>query len=50
MGIAIMSLSGGLLLTGKLEYPNYFNAPVFAPYAFITGALAIFVALKARRS
>ena len=49
MGIVIMGLGGGTLLSGKLEYRNYWNGPVFAPFALMIGAFAVFVAIKARR-
>jgi len=39
-------LSGaGTLLRGQLHYPNYWGGAVFAPFALLIGALAIFIAI-----
>jgi hypothetical protein len=37
------------LLQGKLRYQNYWRGPVFAPFALLIGALAVFTAIKGRR-
>jgi uncharacterized membrane protein HdeD (DUF308 family) len=37
------------LLTGRLIYRNYWNAPVFTPYVILGGILAIVGAFVLRR-
>lgn len=41
-----MGLGAVTLLQGRFHYENWWHAPVFAPFALLVGALAIFVAIK----
>jgi hypothetical protein len=44
---AIVMLTGALsMLSGQLEYPNYFHDPAFAPFAVVGGLVVILVAVK----
>jgi hypothetical protein len=44
-----MSLGILTLLQGKLQYQNYWHAPVFAPFAVCLGILILIVAIMGRR-
>lgn len=53
MGVLILCFGVATLMKGKLQYPNYWGGPVFAPFAILVGVLGIFVGIvsvrKARR-
>jgi hypothetical protein len=48
-GVLVMGLGAATLLQGKLQYQNWWHAPVFAPYAIVVGALCLFAAFKGGR-
>jgi hypothetical protein len=50
VGTMVMGWGVVTLVQGRLRYPNYWHAPVFAPFAVLVGGLAIFAAFKGRRS
>jgi hypothetical protein len=47
-GVLVMGLGAATLLQGRLNYQNYWHAPVFAPFALFVGVLTIVVAIKGR--
>ncbi|HTS12714.1 MAG TPA: hypothetical protein VMH00_11400 [Candidatus Limnocylindrales bacterium] len=48
IGVAIIASGAAALLQGMLHYENYWHAAVFAPFAIVIGALAVFVAIRAK--
>lgn len=45
-GIFLLFTGVGSLAEGKLHYFNYFNAPVFAPFAILIAILSFVAAFK----
>lgn len=46
VGVLFLSTGAGSLLRGRSHYPNYWGAPVFAPFTILLGLLSFVAAVR----